>query len=47
MKKFAGWSYFEWYNLPVGLRKYFSSLLDEDLKKEKQAIDAASKNQKH
>ena len=39
MKYFGGWSFFEAYNLPVGLRKWFAERLAEQLKKESDAMD--------
>lgn len=33
MKYYGGWSLWELYNLPIGLRNYYASLLEETLKK--------------
>lgn len=32
MKYYGGWSLWELFNLPVGLRNYYASLLEETLK---------------
>jgi hypothetical protein len=34
----GGWSFYEAYNLPIGLRDWFVKRLTEQLEKEKQAI---------
>lgn len=34
MKYYGGWSFIEVYNLPVGLRNWFSEKLIEQIKKE-------------
>tara|TARA_B100000424_G_C22879292_1_gene468082 strand:- start:227 stop:433 length:207 start_codon:yes stop_codon:yes gene_type:complete len=39
MKYFGGWSFYEAYNLPVGLRKWFADRLAEQLKKESEAMN--------
>lgn len=39
MKYYGGWSFFEAYNLPVGLRKWFADRLAEQLKKENEAMN--------
>ncbi len=39
MKYYAGWSLFEMYNLPVGLRDYYVKMLLDTLKKEKEAAE--------
>jgi len=44
MKYFGGWSFFEAYNLPVGLRKWFAERLAEQLKKESEAMDGKGSN---
>tara|TARA_Y100000592_G_scaffold100924_1_gene183771 strand:- start:21616 stop:21849 length:234 start_codon:yes stop_codon:yes gene_type:complete len=43
MKYSGGWSFAEAYNLPVGLRKWFSERLAKQLKAEKEAIEKARK----
>ena len=43
LKYSGGWSLFEAYNLPVGLRKWFVDRLIKQLQAEKEAIEEASK----
>lgn len=43
LKYFGGFSLFESYNLPVGLRKWFIDKLMNQLKEESDAIKRASK----
>jgi hypothetical protein len=43
MKYTGGWSFAEAYNLPVGLRKWFVERLVQQIEKENEAIDKASK----
>ena len=45
MKYAGGWSFAEAYNLPVGLRKWFVERLVQQIEKENEAIDKASKGQ--
>ena len=42
LKYYGGWSFFEAYNLPVGLRKWFAERLSEQLKKESDAMNGGS-----
>jgi hypothetical protein len=44
LKYLGGWSFYEAYNLPIGLREWFVSRLTEQLEKEKEAIENASNN---
>jgi len=44
MKYSGGWSFSEAYNLPVGLRKWFSERLVKQLKAEQEAIKSSSKS---
>ena len=45
MKYYGGWSLFELYSLPVGLRNwYFKMLVDHKEKENEQQREAASKN---
>jgi hypothetical protein len=39
----GGWSFYEAYNLPIGLRDWFVGRLTEQLEKEKEAIENSSK----
>lgn len=43
LKHHGGWSFFEAYNLPVGLRTWFVKRLAKHFKDEKKQIDKASK----
>ena len=43
LKYSGGWSFSEAYNLPLGLRKWFTERLLKQLEAEKEAIEAASK----
>tara|TARA_R100000008_G_C3534109_1_gene140966 strand:- start:58 stop:288 length:231 start_codon:yes stop_codon:yes gene_type:complete len=43
LKYSGGWSFSEAYNLPVGLRTWFVERLVEQLKKESEVIENASK----
>ena len=43
LKHYGGWSLYELYNLPVGLRKWFVDRLLRQLEAEKEAMDNASK----
>jgi len=43
LKYSGGWSFLEAYNLPTGLRKWFVERLIQQLEKEKQAIEDASR----
>jgi hypothetical protein len=42
LKYLGGWSFYEAYNLPIGLRDWFVKRLTEQLEKEKQAIENSS-----
>ena len=44
MKYSGGWSFSEAYNLPIGLRKWFSERLVKQLKAEQDAIKSSSKS---
>ena len=44
MKYSGGWSFSEAYNLPIGLRKWFSERLVKQLKAEQDAIKSAKKS---
>tara|TARA_A100001515_G_scaffold128525_1_gene114815 strand:+ start:477 stop:647 length:171 start_codon:yes stop_codon:yes gene_type:complete len=46
LKHHGGWSFFEAYNLPVGLRTWFVKRLAKHFKDEKTQIDKASKRKK-
>ena len=46
LKHHGGWSFFEAYNLPVGLRTWFVKRLAKHFKDEKKQIDKASKGKK-
>tara|TARA_R100000152_G_C6683286_1_gene116619 strand:+ start:58 stop:303 length:246 start_codon:yes stop_codon:yes gene_type:complete len=39
LKYYGGWSFFEAYNLPVGLRKWFADRLAKQLQKESEAAE--------
>jgi len=41
LKYVGGWSFIEAYNLPVGLRNWFTERLAEQLKKENEKIEEA------
>ena len=43
LKYSGGWSFYEAYNLPIGLRKWFVQRLVKQLEDEKQAIEEASR----
>ncbi len=43
LKYSGGWSFLEAYNLPIGLRTWFTQRLIKQLEMEKQAIEDASK----
>ncbi len=44
LKYSGGWSFSEAYNLPIGLRTWFTQRLLKQLEMEKQAIEEASKS---
>ena len=45
MKYYGGWSFFEAYNLPVGLRKWFFERLSKEIEDQNQkSEDAARKS---
>tara|TARA_Y100000114_G_scaffold144069_1_gene152242 strand:- start:324 stop:494 length:171 start_codon:yes stop_codon:yes gene_type:complete len=46
LKYYGGWSFLEAYNLPVGLRTWFVKRLNDQLKKENDAVEKASKRRK-
>ena len=43
LKHHGGWSLYELYNLPVGLRNWFFERMLEEFEKEKQAAEKASR----
>jgi hypothetical protein len=43
LKYYGGFSLFESYNLPIGLRKWFVDKLSEQLKKESDELKKASR----
>jgi hypothetical protein len=44
LKYSGGWSFGEAYNLPIGLRGWFTKRLVKQLETEKEAIESASKS---
>lgn len=42
LKYYAGFSIYESFNLPIGLRNYYSKKIAEKLQKEKEAIEKAN-----
>jgi len=44
LKYSGGWSFSEAYNLPIGLRDWFTRRLIKQLETEKEAIESASKS---
>jgi hypothetical protein len=47
LKYHGGWSFFEAYNLPVAVRRWFLQRLIDQKEKEKEQHDAAMKSAKH
>ena len=47
LKYNGGWSFSEAYNLPVGLRKWFTERLIKQIEDENEAIEKASKGDKN
>jgi len=43
LKHYGGWSLFELYNLPVGLRQWFLKRTMEEYEKEKEAMEKAKR----
>ena len=43
LKHHGGWSLFELYNLPVGLRKWFLERMIQEFEKEKEEIEKAKR----
>lgn len=43
MKYYGGWSIFELYNLPIGLRNWFFDKLSEHIKQQSEEIEKANK----
>jgi hypothetical protein len=43
MKYYGGWSLFELYNLPIGLRNWFFDKLVEHIKKQTEEMEKANK----
>jgi hypothetical protein len=41
LKHFGGWSFIEMYNLPIGLRNWFTERLQKQFKDEKKEMDKA------
>tara|TARA_B100000161_G_C33307235_1_gene305541 strand:+ start:119 stop:373 length:255 start_codon:yes stop_codon:yes gene_type:complete len=41
LKHFGGWSFIEMYNLPIGLRNWFTERLQRQFKEEKKQMDKA------
>ena len=46
LKYYGGWSLFELYSLPIGLRNWYFELLAEHKEKEREEIEKASKKNK-
>jgi|TARA_R110002020_G_scaffold196402_4_gene397421 hypothetical protein len=46
MKYHGGWSFIEAYNLPVLIRRWFLERLSEQLEKEAESMEKASKGKK-
>ncbi len=46
LKYYGGWSLFESYNLPVGLRKWFTEILVNHMKEEAEQIKRESNRNK-
>jgi len=46
MKYHGGFSMFETYNLPIGLRKHMSEMLHKQLEREKEAMEKSSNSGK-
>lgn len=46
MKYYGGWSFFEVYNLPVVIRRWFLTRLAEQKEKENEAVKAANNKRK-
>ena len=44
MKYYGGWSFFELYNLPVGLRNWYITMLSDQKEKESEEIKKSSKS---
>ena len=44
MKYYNGWSFIEFYNLPIGLRNWFLKRLSQQIEKEKKQAQEASDN---
>jgi len=47
MKYYGGWSIFELYNLPVGLRNWYISMLSNQKEKEAEEIKKSSSASKY
>lgn len=43
MKYYSGWSFTEFYNLPIGLRNWFVKRLSEQIEKENKQMEDATK----
>jgi|TARA_R110000824_G_scaffold62563_4_gene165563 hypothetical protein len=46
LKHYGGWSLFELYNLPVGLRKWFLERTLSEYEKEKEEIEKAKRSRR-
>ena len=46
LKHHGGWSLFELYNLPIGLRKWFLERMIKEFEKEKEEMDKAKSKQR-
>ena len=44
LKHHGGWSLFELYNLPIGLRKWFLERMIKEFEKEKEEIEKAKRS---
>jgi hypothetical protein len=43
MKYYSGWSFTEFYNLPIGLRNWFVKRLSDQIEKENKQTEEANK----
>jgi len=46
LKHHGGWSIFELYNLPIGLRKWFLDRMIKEFENEKQQVEKAKNNRR-
>ena len=42
MKYYSGWSFMEFYNLPIGLRNWFVKRLSDQIEKENKQMEEAN-----